>query len=148
MNGFHIGIPTYGLPHRRLIGVSLNSFAYFSKMHFGFTLGNLVVKSGIGLYFGKTYTLSANPCVTPQTRSYPPRRMTLKRLTMRTNLAMRSLMFCTVHTDRLVQKAEIASACNASENDFGVISSQAQSIRVPEYCQRKQWWRYIQSPFM
>jgi len=74
--------------------------------------------------------------------------MTLKRLTMRTNLAIRSLMFCTVNTDRLVWKAEIVSAYNASENHLGVISSQAQSIRVPEYCQRKEWWRYIHSPFM
>ena len=43
------------------------------------------------------------------------------RLTMRTNLAMRSLMFCGVNTDRVVRKAEIARACNASENHLGVV---------------------------
>ena len=36
MKGFQIGIPTYGLPHRRLIGVSLNDFAYFFKDAFRF----------------------------------------------------------------------------------------------------------------
>ena len=43
------------------------------------------------------------------------------RLTIRTNLAMRTLMFCAVHEGRLVRKHEIAAACNASENHLGVI---------------------------
>ncbi len=38
------------------------------------------------------------------------------RLTLRTNLAMRTLMFCAVNDDRTVRKAEVARACNASEN--------------------------------
>ncbi len=43
------------------------------------------------------------------------------RLTIRTNLAMRTLMFCAVHRGRMVRKHEIASACNASENHLGVV---------------------------
>jgi len=43
------------------------------------------------------------------------------RLTMRTNLAMRTLMFCAVNQGRIVRKAEIATACNASENHLGVV---------------------------
>lgn len=38
------------------------------------------------------------------------------RLTLRTNLAMRTLMFCAVNSDRTVRKAEVARMCNASEN--------------------------------
>lgn len=38
------------------------------------------------------------------------------RLTLRTNLAMRTLMFCAVNRDRTVRKAEVARTCNASEN--------------------------------
>lgn len=38
------------------------------------------------------------------------------RLTLRTNLAMRTLMFCAVNHDRTVRKSEVARACNASEN--------------------------------
>ena len=38
------------------------------------------------------------------------------RLTVRTNLAMRALMFCAINADRTVRKAEIAAACNSSEN--------------------------------
>ena len=43
------------------------------------------------------------------------------RLTLRTNLAMRALMFCAVNEGKLVRKHEIASACNASENHLGVV---------------------------
>ncbi len=43
------------------------------------------------------------------------------RLTVRTNLAMRALMFCAVNSDRTVRKAEIAKACNSSENHLGVV---------------------------
>ena len=43
------------------------------------------------------------------------------RLTVRTNLAMRALMFCAVHAPRTVRKSEIAVACNASEAHLGVV---------------------------
>lgn len=43
------------------------------------------------------------------------------RLTTRTNLAMRTLMFCAVNPDRVVRKAEIAAACNASENHLAQV---------------------------
>ena len=38
------------------------------------------------------------------------------RLTTRTNLAMRVLMYCAVNLDRVVRSAEIAETCNASAN--------------------------------
>ncbi|MFV0334507.1 MAG: RrF2 family transcriptional regulator [Tropicimonas sp.] len=43
------------------------------------------------------------------------------RLTIRTNLAMRALMFCAVNDGRTVRKAEIAQSCNSSENHLGVV---------------------------
>lgn len=43
------------------------------------------------------------------------------RLTIRTNLAMRALMFCAVNDGRTVRKSDIAAACNASENHLGVV---------------------------
>ncbi|WP_193142306.1 MULTISPECIES: RrF2 family transcriptional regulator [unclassified Meridianimarinicoccus] len=43
------------------------------------------------------------------------------RLTTRTNLAMRALMFCAVNPGRIVRKAEIAEACNASLNHLGLV---------------------------
>ena len=43
------------------------------------------------------------------------------RLTVRTNLAMRALMFCAINADRTVRKVEIAEACNSSENHLGVV---------------------------
>lgn len=43
------------------------------------------------------------------------------RLTIRTNLAMRTLMFCAVNPGRTVRKSEIADLCNASENHLGVV---------------------------
>ncbi len=43
------------------------------------------------------------------------------RLTMRTNLAMRSLMFCAVNPGRIVRKSEIAEYCHASENHLGLV---------------------------
>lgn len=49
------------------------------------------------------------------------------RLTTRTNLAMRTLMFCAVNPDRTVRKHEIAEACNASENHLAqVVNTLAQ----------------------
>lgn len=43
------------------------------------------------------------------------------RLTTRTNLAMRTLMFCAVNPDRTVRKQEVAEACNASENHLAQV---------------------------
>lgn len=43
------------------------------------------------------------------------------RLTTRTNLAMRALMFCAVNDGRLVRKVDIARACNASENHLALV---------------------------
>lgn len=43
------------------------------------------------------------------------------RLTTRTNLAMRTLMFCAANPGRIVRKQEVAAACNASENHLAQI---------------------------
>lgn len=43
------------------------------------------------------------------------------RLTTRTNLAMRTLMFCAVNAGRTVRKHEVAEACNASENHLAQV---------------------------
>lgn len=43
------------------------------------------------------------------------------RLTIRTNLAMRTLMFCAVNAGRTVRKHEVAEACNASENHLAQV---------------------------
>jgi Rrf2 family transcriptional regulator, nitric oxide-sensitive transcriptional repressor len=43
------------------------------------------------------------------------------RLTIRTNLAMRTLMFCAVNRGRVVRKSEVAAACNASENHLAQV---------------------------
>jgi Rrf2 family transcriptional regulator, nitric oxide-sensitive transcriptional repressor len=49
------------------------------------------------------------------------------RLTTRTNLAVRTLMFCGVNDARIVRKVEIASRCNVSENHLAqVINTLAQ----------------------
>ncbi|KEO56471.1 RrF2 family transcriptional regulator [Thioclava pacifica] len=49
------------------------------------------------------------------------------RLTTRTNLAMRVLMFCAVNPGKIVRKHDIAEACNASENHLAqVINTLAQ----------------------
>ncbi len=42
-------------------------------------------------------------------------------LTTRTSLAMKTLMFCAVNPQRVVRKAEIARACNASENHLAQV---------------------------
>jgi Rrf2 family nitric oxide-sensitive transcriptional repressor len=46
------------------------------------------------------------------------------RLTTRTNLAMRTLMYCAVNSDRLVRKADVATACHASLNHLGLVINQ------------------------
>lgn len=43
------------------------------------------------------------------------------RLTIRTNLALRTLMYCGVHEDRIVRTQEIAEACNASGNHLAQV---------------------------
>ncbi|MDU8909932.1 Rrf2 family transcriptional regulator [Aestuariicoccus sp. MJ-SS9] len=43
------------------------------------------------------------------------------RVTKRTNIAMRVLMYCAAHPDRLVTKSEIAGRCNASENHLAQV---------------------------
>lgn len=46
------------------------------------------------------------------------------RVTKRTNIAMRVLMFCGANTGRLVTKSEIAKCCNASENHLAQVINQ------------------------
>lgn len=43
------------------------------------------------------------------------------RLTTRTNLALRTLMFCAVNQGRIVRKTEVAAAINASENHLAQV---------------------------
>ena len=43
------------------------------------------------------------------------------RLTKRSNISMRVLMFCGVNEDRLVTKSEIAECCNTSENHLAQV---------------------------
>jgi len=43
------------------------------------------------------------------------------RLTMRTDLAMRTLMFCAINEGRVVRKKEVAEACKASENHLAQV---------------------------
>ncbi len=43
------------------------------------------------------------------------------RLTTRTNIAMRALMYCAVNSGRLVRKSDIATACNTSENHMAQV---------------------------
>lgn len=43
------------------------------------------------------------------------------RLTTRTSLALRTLMFCAVNNDRIVRKHEVAERCNVSENHLAQV---------------------------
>lgn len=43
------------------------------------------------------------------------------RLTIRTNIAVRALMYCAVNGGRLVRKSDIAKACNTSENHMAQV---------------------------
>lgn len=43
------------------------------------------------------------------------------RLTVRTNLAMRALMYCAVHPGEYVRKGDVARACHASENHLAQV---------------------------
>jgi Rrf2 family nitric oxide-sensitive transcriptional repressor len=55
---------------------------------------------------------------------------TLLRITKRTNIAIRVLMFCAAHTWRLVTKAEIADVCKASENHLAQVINQLGQMGV------------------
>ncbi|MEZ5715058.1 MAG: Rrf2 family transcriptional regulator [Paracoccaceae bacterium] len=46
------------------------------------------------------------------------------RITKRTNIAIRVLMYCEVNRGRLVTKAEIAECCNTSENHLAQVINQ------------------------
>ncbi|KPQ06479.1 MAG: Rrf2 family transcriptional regulator, nitric oxide-sensitive transcriptional repressor [Rhodobacteraceae bacterium HLUCCA12] len=46
------------------------------------------------------------------------------RLTTRTNLALRTLMVCAVNGGRIVRKADVAAAINASENHLAQVINQ------------------------
>ncbi len=46
------------------------------------------------------------------------------RITKRTNIAVRLLMYCATHNARLVTKAEIAEVCNISENHLAQVINQ------------------------
>lgn len=43
------------------------------------------------------------------------------RITKRSNIAMRLLMFCALNTDRLVTKCEVAARCNISESHLAQV---------------------------
>ncbi len=50
------------------------------------------------------------------------------RITKRSNIAIRVLMFCGVHRDRLVTKAEIAARCNTSESHLAQVINQLSQL--------------------
>ncbi|MFZ5751518.1 MAG: RrF2 family transcriptional regulator [Pseudomonadota bacterium] len=69
------------------------------------------------------------------------------RLTTRTNLAMRALMFCAVNDDRIVRKHEIAVGCNASENHLAqVVNTLAQQGFVETHRGRSGGLRLARPP--
>ncbi|WP_299351448.1 Rrf2 family transcriptional regulator [uncultured Shimia sp.] len=52
------------------------------------------------------------------------------RITKRTNIAIRVLMFCAAHRDRLVTKSEISEVCKASENHLAQVINQLGQMGV------------------
>lgn len=50
------------------------------------------------------------------------------RITKRTNIAIRLLMYCAAHQDRLVTKSEIAECCNVSENHLAQVINQLSQL--------------------
>lgn len=50
------------------------------------------------------------------------------RITKRTNIAVRLLMYCAAQQDRLVTKAEIAEVCNISENHLAQVINQLSQL--------------------
>lgn len=50
------------------------------------------------------------------------------RITKRTNIAVRLLMYCAANADRLVTKSEIAESCNISENHLAQVINQLSQL--------------------
>ncbi|MFW8636528.1 RrF2 family transcriptional regulator [Cribrihabitans pelagius] len=50
------------------------------------------------------------------------------RITKRTNIAVRVLMYCAANGDRLVTKSEIADCCNISENHLAQVINQLSQL--------------------
>lgn len=50
------------------------------------------------------------------------------RLAMRTNLAMRTLMYCAAQSPNLVRRADIATCCGASEAHIGIVVHRLQRV--------------------
>ncbi|MFW8594385.1 RrF2 family transcriptional regulator [Cribrihabitans neustonicus] len=50
------------------------------------------------------------------------------RITKRTNIAVRLLMYCAAHGERLVTKSEIADCCNISENHLAQVIHQLSQL--------------------
>lgn len=50
------------------------------------------------------------------------------RITKRTNIAIRLLMYCAANGDRLVTKSEIAECCNVSENHLAQVINQLSQL--------------------
>lgn len=50
------------------------------------------------------------------------------RITKRTNIAIRLLMYCAAHPERLVTKSEIAEVCNVSENHLAQVINQLSQL--------------------
>lgn len=50
------------------------------------------------------------------------------RITKRTNIAVRLLMYCAANEDRLVTKSEIAECCNISENHLAQVINQLSQL--------------------
>ena len=50
------------------------------------------------------------------------------RITKRTNIAVRLLMYCAAHQDRLVTKSEIAEVCNISKNHLAQVINQLSQL--------------------
>ncbi len=51
------------------------------------------------------------------------------RITKRTNIAIRLMMYCAAHGDRLVTKSEIAKVCNVSENHLAQVINQLSQLK-------------------
>lgn len=50
------------------------------------------------------------------------------RITKRTNIAIRLLMFCATHRDHLVTKSQVAEICNISENHLAQVVNQLSQL--------------------
>lgn len=51
------------------------------------------------------------------------------RITKRTNIAVRLLMYCAAQRDRLVTKSEVAEVCNVSENHLAQVINQLSQLQ-------------------